>query len=50
MKNHATSILTSSAPALEEGSAFVPFVGGSLDDILCEQFERTVGKDNCIHI
>ena len=38
-----------STPALEEGSAFVPFVGGSLDDILCEQFERTVGKDNCIH-
>lgn len=32
----------------EEGSAFVPFVGESLDDILCEQFERTVGKDNCI--
>jgi len=35
-------------PALEEGSAFVPFVGGSLDDVLCEQFERTVGKDNCV--
>ena len=32
----------------EEGSAFVPFVGGNLDDILCEQFERTVGKDNCV--
>ena len=35
-------------PALEEGSAFVPWIGGALDDILCEQFERTVGHDNCI--
>ena len=35
-------------PPLEEGSAFVPFRGGSLGDILCEQFERTVGKDNCV--
>lgn len=32
----------------EDGTAFVPFLGGSLDDILCEQFERTVGKDNCV--
>ena len=30
-------------------SAFVPWNGmGSLDDALCEQFERTVGKDNCV--
>lgn len=35
-------------PPQEEGTAFVPFVGGSLNDILCEQFERTVGKDNCV--
>jgi transposase len=35
-------------PSLEDGTAFVPFLGGSLDDILCEQFERTVGKDNCV--
>jgi len=35
-------------PALEEGSAFVPWIGGALDDILCEPFERTVGHDNCI--
>lgn len=35
-------------PAPEEGSAFVPWVGGSLDDILCEQHERTVGADNCV--
>ncbi len=35
-------------PAMEDGSAFVPWVGGSLDDILCEQYERTVGADNCV--
>jgi hypothetical protein len=35
-------------PAREEGTAFVPWVGGNLDDILCEQFERTVGNDNCV--
>ncbi|MGB9577959.1 MAG: hypothetical protein ACPL3S_01665, partial [Halothiobacillaceae bacterium] len=31
-------------PAQEEGSAFVPWIGGDLDDILCEQYERVVGK------
>lgn len=35
-------------PALEAGTAFVPFIGGCLDDLLCERFERTVGKDNCV--
>ncbi|HZC02850.1 MAG TPA: hypothetical protein VE844_16290 [Gammaproteobacteria bacterium] len=35
-------------PATEEGSAFVPWIGGSLDDILCEQYERTVGHDHCV--
>lgn len=35
-------------PAMEQGSAFVPYVGRELGDILCEQFERTVGKDNCV--
>jgi transposase len=35
-------------PAREEGSAFVPWIGGELDDVLCEQFERTVGHDNCV--
>lgn len=35
-------------PPREEGSAFVPLLGIHLDDILCEQFERTVGKDNCV--
>ncbi len=35
-------------PAMEEGSAFVDWIGGELDDILCERFERTVGNDNCV--
>jgi hypothetical protein len=35
-------------PAREAGSAFVPWIGGNLDDILCEQVERTVGHDNCV--
>lgn len=35
-------------PAREAGSAFVPWIGPSLADILCEQFERTVGNDNCV--
>jgi hypothetical protein len=35
-------------PAPEDGSAFVPWIGGRLDDILCEQYERTVSADNCV--
>ena len=35
-------------PAMEEGTAFVPWIGGSLDDILCEHYERIVGADNCV--
>jgi len=35
-------------PARESGSAFVPLLDIPLNDILCEQFERTVGKDNCV--
>jgi len=35
-------------PAAQPGSAYVPFVGGALPDILCEQFERVVGNDNCV--
>lgn len=31
-----------------EGSAFVAHMGGDLRDILCEQFERVVSKDNCV--
>lgn len=34
--------------AREEGEAFVPWIGGSLDDILCEQHQRSVGADNCV--
>lgn len=35
-------------PIQEEGSAFIPWLGGRLDDILCERYERTVGNDNCV--
>ena len=35
-------------PAAVEGSAFVPWISGEIDEILCEQYERTVGKDNCV--
>lgn len=35
-------------PSTEAGSAFVPYIGANLEDILCEQFERTVGHDNCV--
>ena len=35
-------------PSPEAGSAFIPWVGDNLDDILCEQDERTVSADNCV--
>lgn len=35
-------------PAQETGNAFVPWVGAALEDILCEQSERVVGRDNCV--
>jgi transposase len=35
-------------PAREEGTAFMPYIGPSLNDILCEQYERTVQHDNCV--
>jgi len=35
-------------PAAEPGSAFVPWIGGSLRDILCVQEERVVRADNCV--
>jgi hypothetical protein len=35
--------------ARETGTAFVPYIGAALKDILCEQYERTVGNDNCVH-
>ena len=34
----------------ESGSAFVPLAGVNLDDYLCERYERTVTKDNCVKI
>ena len=37
-----------SVSAAIEGSAFVSWMNGNIDDVLCEQYERTVGKDNCI--
>lgn len=33
---------------LEEGSAFVPWIGTHIEDTLCEHHERTVSPDNCI--
>lgn len=32
----------------EQGTAFIQWVGSDLDDILCEQYERTVNPDNCV--
>ncbi len=34
--------------ATVEGSAFVPWIDGNIDDVLCEKHERTVGKNNCV--
>jgi hypothetical protein len=36
-------------PPREAGSGFVPYTGRDLREVLCEQFERVVGKDNCVH-
>jgi len=32
----------------EAGSAFVPYVGRPLEDVLCVQEDRQVGRDNCV--
>lgn len=37
-----------SVPAREPGSAFVPYIGTDLRDILCVQETRVVGNDNCV--
>ena len=37
-----------SHPAREQGNAFVPLSGINVDDYLCEQYERVVGKDNSV--
>jgi len=34
--------------AEESASMFVPWAGTPLQDILCEQYERTVGNNNCV--
>jgi hypothetical protein len=34
--------------AAESGSAFVPLLDTHIEDILCIQEERTVGRDNCV--
>jgi len=34
--------------AMEDGTGFVPYQGSNLEDILCEQYERVVGNDNCV--
>ncbi len=36
-------------PAAEQGSAFIPYAGRPLDDILCIQESRQVGRDNCVN-
>ena len=35
-------------PAAETGSAFIPYAGRPLDDVLCLQADRQVGRDNCV--
>lgn len=35
-------------PAVAEGTAFIPYIGNNLQDVLCEQHERIVGNDNCV--
>jgi hypothetical protein len=37
-----------SVPAKEEQSAFIPYIGGNLKDILCIQEERVVQNDNTV--
>ena len=35
-------------PAPEKGRTFIPWVGEDINDILCEQYKRTVNNDNCV--
>jgi hypothetical protein len=35
-------------PTEQPGSAFIPYVGASLQDVLCIQEDRRVGADNCV--
>lgn len=34
--------------AMGTSTGFVPYEGSSLEDILCEQYERVVSNDNCV--
>ena len=36
-------------PAAAEGSAFIPYTGRALEDVLCLQETRQVGRDNCVN-
>ena len=35
-------------PAAEPGTAFLPYAGRPLEDVLCIQEDRQVGRDNCV--
>ncbi len=35
-------------PAAEEGTAFLPYAGRPLEDVLCVQEDCQVGRDNCV--
>lgn len=35
-------------PAAEPGAAFLPYAGRPLEDVLCIQEDRQVGRDNCV--
>jgi Helix-turn-helix domain len=35
-------------PAAEPGSAFIPYVGRPIEDVLCIQDDRVVAADNCV--
>lgn len=35
-------------PAAEPGTAFLPYTGRPLEDVLCVQEDRQVGRDNCV--
>jgi len=37
-----------SVEASEAGTAFIPWVGGDLNEVLCQEEERQVGKDNTV--
>ena len=35
-------------PSSAQGTAFIPYIGNNLPDVLCEHHERIVGNDNCV--